>query len=63
MYPWKLLTRGAEPGASLRIEGQYTTKAACQAEGQEMSRRRSPGCNIGACHFYTYCVVLESNPW
>ncbi len=31
-YPWKLLTGGIEASAILRIEGQYTTKAACQAE-------------------------------
>ena len=64
MYTWKLLWGGVETGSTLHIAGMSTTKAACQAEGQELSRRRPPpGCNYGACHFYTYCVTLDANPW
>jgi hypothetical protein len=55
---------GVETGSDLHIAGMYTTREACVAEGRELSRRRSPpGCNYGACHFYTYCITLESNPW
>ena len=64
MYTWKLVWGGLETGSTLHIAGMYTTKAACQAEGQALSRRRSPrGCDYSACHFYTYCITLESNPW
>jgi hypothetical protein len=64
MYTWKLVWGGVETGSDLHIAGMYTTKEACVAEGRDLSRRRSrPGCDYGACHFYTYCITLESNPW
>jgi hypothetical protein len=63
-FPWKLLWGGVDTGATLHIAGVYTTEQACRAEGQALSRERSPkGCNYGACHFYTYCVELSGNPW
>ena len=63
-FPWKLLWGGVETGTTLHIAGIYATEQACRAEGQALSRLRTPpGCNAGYCHFYTYCVQLSVNPW
>ena len=52
-----------ETGTTLHIAGVYTTEQACRAEGQALSKARSPkGCNYCARHFYTYCVELSANP-